>query len=347
MKNTEQELEFSIDQIPEPEDIQEVIFSLMVNPNLAPVNYFNDFSEEAIDPSLMAGDDTNESGIFEIDGSGEKVAMTTHAMHKYLAQDPQQTTELLVSKAARKMVCFGAKPVAVSAFLYHINVADVNGQAIASGSKKGLENVAEAYGLKISDRKIRFDNAMDGVAVPPTLIISMLGEIDDKKPLLTPSFKNKGNNIFVIGRFHDDVAASEYLQFFHEMTLSTLPVCDIDVEKQLHEVMDDLHTKGLIESASPVGVGGLFFSLLRAGMPNGLGFDITTDAETRKDAFLFGEAMGRLLVGVNPAKEDEFLDFMSASKIPFFNLGHVTRGEIRIDDASYGYVDKMAMNIEA
>ena len=27
--------------------------------------------------------------------------------------------------------------------------------------------------------------------------------------------------------------------------------------------------------------------------------------------------------------------------VPFFALGHVTKGEIRIDDKSFGYIDKM------
>ena len=115
---------------------------------------------------------------------------------------------------------------------------------------------------------------------------------------------------------------------------SVLNDTDLNIEKQL------------ISSASPVGKGGLFFSLLRAGMPVGLGFDITTDAEIRRDAFLFGESMGRLIVGVPQENEDDFVDFMQSTKLPFFTLGHVTKGEIRIDDESLGYIDKMIPNAE-
>ena len=85
----------------------------------------------------------------------------------------------------------------------------------------------------------------------------------------------------------------------------------------------------------------MFFTLLRAGLPSGFGFDITSDAEIRKDAFLFGEAMGRIVVSVDPQKVDEFVDLMSSLKVPFFALGHVTKGEIRIDDESFGFIDKM------
>jgi len=337
---TENKEVFSIDQIEEPKDIHEIVFNLMVNPNLAPVNYFNDFSDEGVQLENLASEETDDAGIFTTD-SGDVMSMTTHAFHHHLENDPKTATEILISRAARRMICFGAKPQAVSAFLYHINIADPNGQNIASGAKKGLENAASRFGVKVSDRKIRFDCFAQHGPAMPTIIISMMGSVKDKEKVLTHQFKAKGNNIFVLGSSYDDINSSEYLEFYHEVADSPLPVFDIDVEAKLHEAMSGLIDNGLITSASPVGKGGLFFSLLRAGMPTGLGFDITTDAEIRRDAFLFGESMGRLIVGVPQEKADDFVDYMQTTKIPFFTLGHVTRGEIRIDDESFGFIDKM------
>ena len=168
-----------------------------------------------------------------------------------------------------------------------------------------------------------------------------MGSVPDKDKIVTHSLKKKGNNIFMIGGSYDDINSSEYLEFYHEISESPLPVFDIDVEVGIHAVMKRLIAEGLLSSANPVGKGGLFFSLLRAGMPSGFGFDITTDAEIRKDAFLFGEAMGRIVVGVDLTKVDDFVDLMLSLKVPFFALGHVTKGEIRIDDESFGYIDKM------
>jgi phosphoribosylformylglycinamidine synthase len=122
-----------------------------------------------------------------------------------------------------------------------------------------------------------------------------------------------------------------------------LPQFDIEQELKIQRAISKLNELKLIESASPVGKGGLFFTLLRAAIPNNLGFDITTTAETRIDAFLFGEAMGRILVEVKPSSEDEFVDALTELKVPFFTLGHITKGEIRIDDRSLGYIDKMTV----
>ncbi|HKK68348.1 MAG TPA: hypothetical protein VJ946_09050, partial [Bacteroidales bacterium] len=60
-----------------------------------------------------------------------------------------------------------------------------------------------------------------------------------------------------------------------------------------------------------------------------------------KDAYLFGEAQGRVVVSVDVDKEDEFIDLMLDNDFPFSTLGHVTKGEMRVDDISVGYVKDM------
>ncbi len=336
---------YTIDSIPEPESLEDVIYSLMVNPNLSSINYFNDFGEVNISPDSIGDSDRDETGLFDIDANGNKIVMSTHAFHHHLQSDPQKATEILISRAARKMICSGAKPIAISAFLYHINFGDPKGQFIAAGAKKGLENAACKFDLRITDKKIRFDHFSQHGPVPPTIIVSMMGLIKDNDHITTHSFKSKGNNVFMIGRTTDDIGSSEYLEFFHEISDSPLPEFNIDNEIKIQRAIKKLNELNLIESASPVGKGGLFFTLLRAAIPNELGFDITTAAETRIDSFLFGEAMGRILVEVNSEKEDEFVDVLTEMKVAFFTLGHITKGEIRIDDNSMGYIDKMTVGV--
>lgn len=345
----ETNIEFDINQIPEPEDISDVIYNLMVNPNLSPINYFNDFADSEPDPKGDKDTGNTELGLIELPNGGKLVSLSLHALHHHLEQDPKKAAEILVTRAVRKMVCFGVEPIGFSAMLYHINYSDPNGNYIASGAKAGIEEAAEAYGIKIADRKIRFDIFEAHDSQSPTLIISLLGMVSVAKSnepaIMNQNFKNKGNNIFMLGRTSDDIATSEYLEYYHGITNSPLPEFDLRFEVKLLNTLKDLIAKGIVQSASPVGKGGLFFSLLRAGWVNELGFDITTAAENRFDSFLFGESMGRIIVGVDPDDEDAFVDIVYDSKIPFFMLGHVTKGEIRIDDESYGYIDKMSGNI--
>ncbi|HKL39731.1 MAG TPA: hypothetical protein VJ894_03580, partial [Cryomorphaceae bacterium] len=68
-------------------------------------------------------------------------------------------------------------------------------------------------------------------------------------------------------------------------------------------------------------------------------FDITADAAVRLDAFLFGEAQSRILVTLNPDFEDDFIEEMRKTKVPFTLLGHVTRGKMVVDDSHFGFID--------
>ena len=96
---------YSIDLIPEPENVGDIIFSLMVNPNLSNINYFNDFGELTISPDSIGDTETDETGLLDVDANGNRIAMSTHAFNHHLQNNPQIATEILISRAARKMMC--------------------------------------------------------------------------------------------------------------------------------------------------------------------------------------------------------------------------------------------------
>ena len=86
--------------------------------------------------------------------------------------------------------------------------------------------------------------------------------------------------------------------------------------------------------------------MVECALPGSLGFDITSPAEIRGDAFLFGEAQSRVVVSVSAEKETEFLDYMMDAGINFSALGHVTKEELRVDDASFGFIADYARDFE-
>jgi phosphoribosylformylglycinamidine synthase len=112
----------------------------------------------------------------------------------------------------------------------------------------------------------------------------------------------------------------------------------MDKEFVNNHFLNGLITNGLISSAHDVSEGGLFVTLFECGMTNNLGFDITTDSDIREDAFLFGEGQGRIVITVKPDTMDDFLDFLEESNITCTLLGHVTKGEMRVDDVPYGTI---------
>jgi phosphoribosylformylglycinamidine synthase len=174
----------------------------------------------------------------------------------------------------------------------------------------------------------------------------MVGIIEDVNKIMTLNFKNKGDMIYLIGRSDNDLSASEYLSMMHLVDESAAPRFDLEYEMKLHQVTSSLISQGLIQSAHDVSIGGLFLTLVESALPGRLGFDVTSPAEIRGDAFLFGEAQSRIVVSVSPRNETDFLDFMMEADIHFSTLGHVTKQELRIDDVSYGFISDYAREFE-
>ncbi|HPG73272.1 MAG TPA: AIR synthase-related protein, partial [Bacteroidales bacterium] len=173
----------------------------------------------------------------------------------------------------------------------------------------------------------------------PTPTIGMLGILEDKTTQTGLAFTRKGDAIFLIGDVMNDIASSEYLYSYHQVKNSPPPAFDLDTEFKLLQVISQLTQSRLVESLHDVSDGGLYIALLESAMPNKLGFDITTAAEVRRDAFLFGEAQGRVIASVAPQNVQGFIDVLVEMDFPFTSLGHVTKGEIRIDDLPFGFVN--------
>ena len=109
-------------------------------------------------------------------------------------------------------------------------------------------------------------------------------------------------------------------------------------QKKLTKAIKTIIKEHVIQSAHDCADGGLFITLLENAMTNGLGFDINSDEDIRKDAFLFGEAQSRVIVSVKKEDEDKFIDLMMASRAEFEYLGDVKGKEMIIDEKSFGTV---------
>lgn len=334
---------FNIDNVPEPADLKDVAQSLISNPNIASKRWVTEQYDTMIGTGNMSTNTPSDAGTFNLKGTDKALLMTADCNGRYVKADPEVGTMIAVAEAARNITCTGGRPLAITDCLnfgnpYNPEVYWQFVQAI-----KGMGAACTKFDTPVTGGNVSFYNqaSIGGKeeAVFPTPTIGMIGLLDHKKNHTSLAFKDKGHMIYLIGRSVNDIASSEYLYSYHGIKASPAPYFNLDEEFEMQQTLRTLIEKELVVSAHDVSDGGLFIALLESAMPNGLGFDITTDAEVRTDAFLFGEAQGRVVVSVSQHREAQFLDYMSAQKVPFAALGHVTKSEIRVDDAAYGFVE--------
>ena len=207
---------------------------------------------------------------------------------------------------------------------------------------KGMGEACRKFETPVTGGNVSFYNqaSIEGTTEPvyPTPVIGMLGIVRDKNHVMSLDFKEKGDIIFLIGKSLNDLAGSQYLYSIVGVKESPPPFFDLDFEYRIQEAVKGLIRGKMIRSAHDVSDGGLYITLVESAIPRELGFDITCPAEIRQDAFMFGEAQSRIVVSVNMKEETAFIDYMMDQDLPFSALGHVTKGELRIDDSSFGFI---------
>jgi len=333
---------FDINKIPEPQDLHEVALQIVRHPNIASKRWVYEQYDTMIGTGNMSTNFPSDAGVYNLKGTNRALVMTVDCNSRYVKADPEIGAMIAVSEAARNIVCTGGKPLAITNCLNFGNPYNPEVFWQFVNVIKGMGAACEKFKTPVTGGNVSFYNqaSIGGTeeAVFPTPTIGMIGLLENKNHHTTLAFQEKGHMIYLIGRSHNDISSSEYLSSYLGVKESPAPYFNLDEEYNVQQTVYELISRNYIQSAHDVSDGGVFIALLESAMPKGLGFDITTDAEIRSDAFLFGESQGRIVVTVSTSRETHFIDYMVESKIPFFALGHVTKSEIRVDDVSFGFI---------
>ena len=333
---------FDISKVPEPEDIVAVARKMTGLPNVASKRWVYEQYDTMVGNYNLSINVPSDAGIVGIRGTSRALALTVDCNSRYVYADPCVGAMIAVAESARNVVCAGGRPVAITNCLNFGNPYDREVYWQFVGAIKGMKEACEAFGTPVTGGNVSFYNQStiggEERAVLPTPVIGMLGVLEDSSKRMGLSFQHKGDMIYLLGESKDDISSSEYLVSCCGIKRSPAPYFNLSEECALQTVVGELIARELIESAHDVSLGGLFVTLLESSMQHELGFDITSDAEYRLDAFLFGEAQGRVVVSVSAEKESPFLDLMMERSVPMHALGHVTKSEMRVDDVSFGFV---------
>jgi phosphoribosylformylglycinamidine synthase len=334
---------FDPNQIQIPTNLHEVGVKLLSNPNIASKRWIYEQYDSMVGTVNMSTNGPSDAAIVNVKGTNKALAMTVDCNSRYVAADPEVGTLIAVSEAARNISVSGGIPSAITNCLNFGNPYNPECYWQFVGAIKGMTTACLKFSTPVTGGNVSFYNqtVSNGKEVPvfPTPTIGMIGILADKSNKMTLDFKEKGDLIFLIGEYNDDMASSEYLASYHGVKNTPAPYFDLDAEFQMQQAVQTLIKDKLINAAHDVSDGGLFVTLVEMSLPRGLGFDIVTDSEIRMDAFLFGEGQGRVVVSLSDETEESFIEFMVNSGVNITLLGHVTKGKLQIDEMPFGFID--------
>ena len=336
---------FDINTVPEPTDLKATAMRLISMPNIASKRWIYEQYDSMVGTKNMSTNAPSDAGIVNVKGTNTALAMTVDCNSRYVNADPVKGTEIAVSEAARNIVVSGGIPSAITNCLNFGNPYNPESYWQFVGAIEGMSNACRKFKTPVTGGNVSFYNQtkIDGVETPvfPTPTIGMIGIVPDKDKVMTLNYKSEGDSIFLLGKSMNDISSSEYLANLVGIKESTAPYFNLEEEFDLQNATKGLIENGLINAAHDCADGGLFVTLAEMGFVNNRGFDVATDSELRKDAFLFGEVQSRIVVTVTEENKASFVEFMSETETPFSLLGETTAGEVIVDGENWGNISEM------
>lgn len=173
------------------------------------------------------------------------------------------------------------------------------------------------------------------ISVPPTLLISSLGVMDDVTKTVSLDPKFPGDLIYILGETYNELGASEYLLSFLRKRESlpigdTIPHVNASKAILLYRAFEKAVGKRIIASSLSPSHGGIAAALAKKAIAGQLGMEIDLNRIPakniqREDYLLFSETQPRFIVTV--AKENQKTFEKTFRKIPHALIGEVNKSQ--------------------
>lgn len=165
------------------------------------------------------------------------------------------------------------------------------------------------------------------VAIPSSLLISALGQIDDVERAVTMDLKSAGNRLFVVGQTFDELGGSHFAKV-SDLTGGLVPKVNLEQAPRVFAALHNAIAAGVVESCHDLSEGGLAAALAEMAFAGGLGVsaslaDLAKSSGLECDArILFSESNTRFVVEVAAENAEQFATLLDG--IACTTVGEVT-----------------------
>ena len=219
-----------------------------------------------------------------------------------------------VDEAVRRVLCAGARFDRLSALDNFCWPDPIVGPNNPDGEHKlaqlvrccqSLDTACRTYGVPLISGKdsMKNDADLDGtrISIPPTLLVSVMGQMPDVSSALSLEPRAEGDLVVLLGQTAGEFGGSE-LARVREVASTSVPRTDVDGAATRYRAFVELRDAGLVRSAHVVGRGGLAIALAHMVLASerNLVIDIAAMAELGHAAALFSESTGRIVMTVSP-----------------------------------------------
>ena len=338
----------------------QVLLKLLDDPTIASKRWIYNQYDYQVQNNTLVPPGAGDAAVLRLRGlnsndtnSKRGIAVVVDCPNRWVALDPERGAIASVAEAARNINCVGATPLAVTNNLNFSSPDDDLGYWQLAMSCKGISNACSVLGTPVTGGNVSLYNETtlsDGTKQPiqPTPVIGMIGLIEDIECIVTQGWKSSGDHIYLLGvslcseTEHVSLAATSYLSNIFGVNTGRPPLIDLDLEKSVQFLLNNLISEKLINSAHDVSDGGVLVSLAESCISSGFGCTcFIPDCDNRLDKVLFGEGGSRVIISVSSDKVDSFMNVVEKINNNFLEpvaiasigiVNNLETLEINIDD---------------
>jgi len=252
--------------------------------------------------------------------------------------DPYHMATSAIDEAVRNAVCVGADPkrIAILDNFCWGNTEKPETLGTLVRASIGCHDLAVQWKTPFISGKDSLNNEFtwfkaDGgkqtIAIPCSLLISAMGQIDDCSKAITMDLKRPGNLIYLVGVTRDELAGS-YAALVLGKTGGKIPKVDAALAMRSYQALHQAIQNRQVVSCHDLSEGGLAVSLSEMAFAGELGafIDISSMRQASfidVEVALFSESNSRILCEVNANDAAAFERTMQG--LPCFKLGEVAK----------------------
>lgn len=321
-------------------EISDILKALLSHPNIASKHwiirqYDHEVQGQAVINPLVGKDGAGPSDAAVITpklNSNRGLAIANGLTTEF-SSDPYWMTLAAVDECVRNLVCVGANPSRIAIldnFCWPSCNKPENMGSLVRAAIGGYD-AAKAYKTPFISGKDSLNNQFttnEGttIEIPPTLLISGFGIVDDIQKCITMDAKQSDNLLIIVGNTATDSMGGSHLALLsktgkinlnNSLQNSKLPETDLKTGPATAAAVANLISKGLVQSAHDCSEGGLLVAASEMAFAGNIGLHLNlknlpvtqstppqvnpTDSATFINNQAFNESPSRYLLEIKPA----------------------------------------------
>ena len=291
-------------------DINEILIQLMSNPTLSSKRWiYSQFDHEVGLRTVVKPGCADASVLRLENGKFISVKLDGNSKHCYL--DPYNGTMGCLSESCRNIICTGAEPIGIVDHLQFASPEDPEVFWTFVQTINALKDYCEFMNIPVVGGKVSFYNQTNKGPIKPSPVIGSIGIIE-KESWITESSLRDGDSIFIIGFTFDEMAGSEYYEYFHNIVEGTVPQVNLAHDKLNANAILHLIKNNVAGCVHDCSKGGLAIAITEMAIQGDIGVTIELNripnSCSRLDNLLFSESHSRFIFGTNrPSEVTEIL----------------------------------------